>query len=492
MININNMKIAFFASEAVPFIKTGGLADVAGVLPKALEKLGCEVRVYIPKYSEINEAKYNLIYRRDIGEIQIKIADKIRIVKLYQSKLPDSNVIIIFIDCPYYFNRGKVYTNDIDEDERFILFNKGVLEAMRMEKWSPDIIHCNDWQTGLIPLYIKDNYKTDNLFSNTKSLFSIHNIGYQGRFPESTLIKAGLNKQYYFREGPVVIGNTFSFLKTGLWFADIITTVSETYAKEILTPVYGAGLENLLIVRRDSLYGILNGVDYDDWDPAKDILIPFQYSPGDHAGKLNNKKYLLNKFNLTFDANIPLIAIISRLADQKGFDIFTQALPELIKLNAQWIIIGSGESKYEELFSTLTIKFPEKVASYIGFNIELSHLIEAGSDIVVMPSKYEPCGLTQIYSLKYGTVPVVRKTGGLADTIQDWDEMLYRGLDTGNGYSFHDYTLNALLSSVKRAVDTFPHKGTWNKIQSNGMNKDFSWDISAGKYVELYNMLIQH
>jgi starch synthase len=253
------MKIAFVSSEAVPFIKTGGLADVSGALPKALANLGCEVKVYIPKYSDIDDTQFDLQYRRDIGEISIKVAGNTRIVKLYQSKLPESNVIIVFIDCPYYFHRETVYTIDEDEDERFILFSKGVIEAIRIEKWAPDIIHCNDWQTGLIPLYIKDNYKNDPLFSKTKTLFSIHNIGYQGRFSKSSMLKADLNERYYFREGPVEIENTFSFLKTGLWFADIITTVSETYSKEILTPEYGFGLENVLLLRRNSLYGILNG-----------------------------------------------------------------------------------------------------------------------------------------------------------------------------------------------------------------------------------------
>ena len=484
------MKIAFVSSEAVPFVKTGGLADVAGVLPKALEKLRCEVKVYIPKYSDIDETQFNLQYRCDIGEILIKIAKEIRVVKLYQGKLPDSNVIIIFIDCPYYFHREAVYTNDNDEDERFILFCKGVIEAMRMENWAPDIIHCNDWQTGLLPLYIKDNYKDDILFSTTKSLLSIHNIGYQGRFPKSSMLIADINEKYYFREGPVEIENTFSFLKTGLWFADIITTVSETYAKEILTPEFGSGLENVLILRRDSLYGILNGVDYAAWDPAKDFFLPFHYSSEDLSGKLKNKRYLLDHFNLKFDETIPLIGIISRLSGQKGFDIFTEALPELIKLNAQWIIIGTGEDKYENMFRSLANNFPHKVASYIGFNNELSHLVEAGSDMFLMPSHYEPCGLTQIYSLKYGTVPIVRKTGGLADTIQDWDELSYQGIDTGNGFSFYDYSGYALFSSVKRGIDTYLYKDTWNKIQQNGMSKDFSWDKSARKYVQLYEKLI--
>lgn len=484
------MKIAYISSEAVPFVKTGGLADVAGALPKAMQKLGCEVKVFIPKYSDINETNFDLTYRDDIGEIQLKIAGELRVVRIYQDKLPDSDILVIFIDCPYYFNRESIYTDDIDEDERFILFCKSVIEVMRLENYSPDIIHCNDWQTGLIPLYIKDNYKGETIFSKTKTMFSIHNIGYQGRFPKSSMRKADINEIYYFREGPVEIENTFSFLKTGLWFADIITTVSETYSKEILTPEYGSGLENVLILRRNSLYGILNGADYTAWNPAHDIYLPFQYSGENLLGKLENKKYLLAKFNLKYNEKIPLIGIVSRLSGQKGFDIFAEALPELLKLNTQWIIVGNGDKRYEDLFKSLSLNFPDKIISYIGFNNELSHLVVAGSDMFVMPSHYEPCGLTQIYSLKYGTIPIVRKTGGLADTIKDWDELSYQGFNTGNGFSFHDYTGYALYSSVKRGVDTFPHKDTWNKLQLNGMSNDFSWDKSAQKYVQLYDQLI--
>ena len=485
------MKIAFVSSEAVPFVKTGGLADVAGALPKALQNLSCEVKVFIPKYSIIDETHFDFQYRYDIGEILIKVAGDKRIVKIYQGKFPDSNVIAILIDCPYYFHRESIYTEDIDEDERFILFCKGVIEVMRIENYAPDIIHCNDWQTGLIPLYIKDNYNWDAFFSKTKTLFSIHNIGYQGRFPKSSIRKADINEIYYFKEGPVEIENTFSFLKTGLWFADIITTVSETDSKEILTPEYGSGLENVLMLRRDSLYGILNGVDYTTWNPAQDIYLPFHYSNENLAGKLNNKKYLLKRFNLKYDENIPLIGIVSRLSEQKGFDIFVETIPELLKLNAQWIILGNGEEKYEDLFRSLSDNFPDKVACYIGFNNELSHLVEAGADMFVMPSHYEPCGLTQIYSLKYGTVPIVRKTGGLADTIKDWDELSYQGNNSGNGFSFYDYSGFALYSSVKRGIDTFPYKDTWKKIQLNGMSNDFSWDNSAKKYVQLYDKLIK-
>jgi starch synthase len=485
------MNIAFISSEAVPFIKTGGLADVAGFFPQILEKLGCKVKVFLPLYSSINQKDFSLTRRTDIGEINITIADKSHIVNLYQSVLPGSTVEVNFIDCPYYFNRLSVYTNDPDEDQRFILFSKGIMEFLIKLNWSPDVIHCNDWQSGLIPIYIKDNYKHHQVFAKTKTLFTIHNIGYQGKFPYSALVNANLNHNYFFTEGPVVTDNNFSFLKTGIWFSDIITTVSETYAKEILTPEFGSGLENILLFRKDSLYGILNGVDYSLWNPETDSYIPFNYSRDNILGKLKNKKYLLERFNLNFSVNIPLIGIISRFASQKGFDIFAEAVPDLMLLNAQWIILGSGEEKYESLFKTIAGYYPRKVVSNIGFNEELSHLVEAGSDIFLMPSHYEPCGLNQIYSLKYGTVPVVRKTGGLADTVRDWDELRYSGNNNGNGFSFFEYSAHALKLSVRRAVDTFQHKDTWEKIQLNGMRDEFSGNNSAVKYLKLYEKLCE-
>ena len=484
------MNIAYISSEVVPYIKTGGLADVAGFLPKILAKFGCDVKVFLPLYSSIQRKKFPLVHRADIGELNITVAGKTRTVNLYQTTLPGSNVEVNFIECPYYFDRSSIYTNDPDEDERFILFSKGIMEVLLKLNWSPDIIHCNDWQSGLIPLYVKDNYRHHSIFAKTRTLFTIHNIGYQGKFPYSALVNADLNNSYFFTEGPVVTDNNFSFLKTGIWFSDIITTVSETYAKEILTPEFGSGLENVLIFRKDSLYGILNGIDYSLWNPETDPYIPFNYSGEDLSGKLKNKKFLLYNFNLNFIDNIPLIGIVSRFASQKGFDIFADAVPDLMLLNAQWIILGSGDEKYESFFKTITGYYPRKVAAHIGFNEELSHLVEAGADIFLMPSHYEPCGLNQIYSLKYGTVPVVRKTGGLADTVKDWDELRYSGNDNGNGFSFFDYSSFALSLSVKRAVSTFQYKDTWHKIQTNGMGNDFSWDSSAAKYYSLYEKLI--
>jgi len=482
------MKIAFVSTECVPYAKTGGLADVTGALPKALEKLGCEVKIFLPKYSSIDESIHGLRYNWAVGEMPISINGVVHPVHLHQAKLPNSNIEVNFIGCPHYFNRGGIYTNDLDEDERFILFSKGVIETLQRFRWAPDVIQCNDWQAGLIPLYIKDNYSWDKLFDKTATLFTIHNIGYQGRFPKSTLLSAEIRSDLFYPGGPVEFEDSVSFMKTGITFADLINTVSNKYSHEILTEEFAAGLHDTLRARKPDVYGILNGVDYSEWNPEVDRFLPFSYSNKDLSGKLKNKKFLLEHFNMPFDENVPLIGMISRMVLQKGFDVFADALDDLLKLDVQWLILGSGEERYENLFRSLAKSFSKKVGTYIGFSNELSHLIEAGADMFLMPSRYEPCGLNQIYGLKYGTVPIVRKTGGLADTVKDWDEEKHHGFDHGNGFSFYDYSSYALYKSVERAVNTFKQKDIWQKIQHNGMKLDCSWKKSAEKYLELYKL----
>jgi starch synthase len=482
------MKIAFVSTEIVPFAKTGGLADVSGSLPRELVKLGCNIKLFMPKYFIVDENLHGLKYNWDIGEMPIRINGVIRSVHVHQSKLPDSDLDVYFIDCPHYFHRYRIYTDDFDEDERFILFSKAVIETLQRLQWIPDVVHCNDWQTGLIPLLLKDNYGWDKVFDNTGTLLSIHNIGYQGMFSKSVLNSAEIRSDLFYPSGPIEQDGGVSFMKAGISFSDIINTVSNTYAHEILTAEFGAGLEKVLKQREEDLFGILNGVDYDVWSPETDKHLPFNYSINDLGGKLKNKKFLLEHFDIPFNKDVPLIGIVSRMVLQKGFDIFADAINDLMNLEANWIILGSGEDKFEDLFRRLSNQLPGKVGSYIGYNNELSHLIEAGADMLLMPSRYEPCGLNQIYSLKYGTVPIVRKTGGLADTVKDWDEENYYGFDHGNGFSFYDYTGYALYKTVERAVNTFKHKEVWKKIQTNGMSLDFSWERSAEKYLELYRL----
>ncbi len=480
------MKIAFVASEVYPFAKTGGLADVAGALPKDIARLGNEVKVFMPKYNFVDEDKYDIKYCWDIGEIPVRVNGTIRFMHLHQAKLPDSNVEINFIDCPHYYFRGQVYTNDPDEDERFILFCKGVIEVLQRLKWAPDIIHCNDWQTGLLPLFVKDNYKWDRMFEHTAFLFTIHNIGYQGIFPSSTISAAEIREDLFYPGGPAELNGNVNFMKVGILYSEIVNTVSPTYAKEILTPEYGAGLESILQSRESDLYGILNGVDYKTWDPADDKLIPFRYTPDYLSGKIHNKKYLLEHFQIDFDESIPLIGIVSRLVSQKGFDIVGEVISQLMNLEAQWMVLGSGESKFEEMFNAVAHNNRDKAAVYIGYNNEISHLVEAASDIFLMPSRYEPCGLNQIYSLKYGTVPVVRKTGGLNDTVQDWHDAKSAGEETGTGFTFNDYTGHALYTTLLRAIDTFHNKPVWKQIQKNGMSRVYSWQNAAKSYIDLY------
>lgn len=480
------MNIAFVSSEVVPFAKTGGLADVAGALPKEIKKLGHEIKVFMPKYYSVDEKRFNLDYLSWIGSIPVRVAGRTMDVHFHQGFLPNSNVEVYFIDFPRYFHRHTLYTNDFDEDERFILFQKATIELIQRLNWKPDLIHINDWQTGLIPLLIKDNYSWDKKFSKTATLYTIHNIGYQGNYPKESLYKAEIDPKYFKSPGQVEQGGRVNFMKAGISFADAINTVSETYAKELLLPEYSFGMDSVLKYRSEDFYGILNGIDYRIWDPNTDKHIPSNYSIDDLRGKLKNKKALLERFGLNFNENIPTIGIISRLAVQKGFDIILSSLEYLMGLDLQIVLLGSGENEYESSFNALANKYSHKFGIYLGYNNELSHLIEAGSDMFLMPSHYEPCGLNQLYSLKYGTIPIVRKTGGLADTVLDWDERQALGFEDGTGYSFNDSNGYALTNAVERAIRNFNTKPVWKKIQTNGMRKDFSWEKSAEKYIELY------
>lgn len=480
------LRIAVVASEASPFVKTGGLGDVAGALPKALAKEGCDVKVFTPKYAQIDETKYELHYESLIGEMGIRVGRHVRSAHVLRSKLDRSNVDIYFIDCPHYFSRRSIYTVDPDEDERFVFFCKAVIETLQRLQWAPDVIHCNDWQTGLIPVYVKDNYSWDRLFDRTACLMSIHNVAYQGRFGTSIIETAELRRELSAPTGPFEYHGSVSLLKAGIEFSEIITTVSETYAREILTPQYGAGMEEALWPRRSDLFGVLNGIDEDTWNPQHDHLIPVHYSAANLSAKEGNKEHLLRQTSIPYRQDTPLIGIVSRLVPQKGLDLVAEAINELMSLDAQWVILGSGEDYYENLVRAMANALPQKVWCYIGFSNELAHLVEAGADMFLMPSRYEPCGLNQMYSLKYGTVPIVRKTGGLADTVQDWHEYLASGKTIGDGFSFNDASGFALYTTVRRAIETFHDKVTWRKIQLNGMGRDYSWEASARKYIELY------
>lgn len=485
-----NLKVLIVSPEVVPFAKTGGLADVAGALPKALASLGHEVKVILPKYKLIDERKFNL-KEVPVNLPEITLGEKKEKIGLKSTTVKNSQVEYLFAANDYYFEREELYKDPEtgldykDNHERFILFARGTLEILKSIGWRPDVVHCNDWQSALIPAYLKTIYAGDPFFKDTVAIFSVHNIAYQGNFPKETFKKIGVKHELFYPTSPFEYWGNCNFLKIGISYADVLNTVSEQYMVEIQSSnEFGYGMEGILRTRTDDLYGVLNGIDYQEWNPEIDKLIPFNYSADDLSGKNKNKKHLLKLSGLPVTRKeIPLIGMISRLADQKGFDLLAEIKDELMKLNLKFVILGTGEKKYHELLSDLEEKYPKKLKVNLTFDNKLAHLIEAGADMFLMPSRYEPCGLNQLYSLKYGTVPIVRETGGLADTIQDYN------LETeqGTGFVFKDYDSEELLTAVKRALDAYQDREKWKKLMLSGMHKDFSWEASARKYVQLYN-----
>jgi len=490
------LKILFVTSEIVPFVKTGGLADVSSALPQMLSELGHEVRIVIPKYGAVDDRKFKIHEIVRLKDIVVKIGDKDVIFSLKSCFLPGPRVRvqIYFLDNQEYFgSRNSLYTDlktgkDFpDNDERFILLSRSVMELIIKLGWIPDVIHLNDWQCGLVPAYLKTVYKDQESFSKFKTLFTIHNLAYQGEFSATSFKKTGLPKELESVSKGIIHNGKVNFMKSGLMFADVINTVSQTYANEIRTKdEYGEGLKDVLAKRKDSLYGIVNGIDKNVWNPEKDKQISANFSAKNIEEKLLNKKELAERFGLAYDEKIPIIGLISRLYDSKGLDLVQKAFPDLMKLDAQFILLGTGDQKYHSFFDKMSSKYPKKFASYLGFNDELAHLIEAGADMFLMPSKYEPCGLNQMYSLVYGTVPIVRETGGLADTVIKYNDKT----EEGTGFVYKKYDSDDMLKEIKRAIKIFEDKKTWQKIMRAGMKSDFSWDSSAKKYIELYKTIL--
>ncbi len=488
------LKILYAASEVVPFAKTGGLADVAGALPKQLKQLGHDVRVIMPKYSSIKETKFRLREVIRLRDIEVSVGDQTYQISIKSAFIPDTKVQVYFVEHGDLYNREGLYTDPktgesySDNDVRYILLSRGALEIAKILYWQPEIIHVNDWQTALIPLYLKTLYKDDPFFNGTRTVLSVHNLGYQGIFPPSAVRLTGLPETMLFPMAPIEFYGSFSFLKAGLEYADIITTVSPTYAREIQTdPEFGVGLEGVLQRRSQDLVGILNGIDDAEWNPELDPLIARKYSKADFAGKEENKKALLEFSGLKYHRGTPVIGIISRLADQKGFDLIAAVLDRLSALDLQIVVLGTGEEKYHRLFKQAAEQFPQKFSVQLGFNNQLAHQIEAGADMFLMPSRYEPCGLNQMYSFMYGTVPIVRATGGLADTVIDVSEHP----DTGTGFSFREYNATKMLDAIQRALSLYKDSEAWHALQLRGMNQDFSWRNSAKKYVEIYEQALK-
>lgn len=477
------MNIVFAASEGVPYSKTGGLADVIGALPRALAELGHNVSVYLPWYKQTRTAAA----RTALRSVSIPFADQYRFCSVIDGG-KQSSVQFYFIEYPPFFDREGLYGTPAgdypDNAERFALFSRAVVEAVKVFG-VPDILHCHDWQTALIPVLLRTVYANDPAYRATATVFTIHNMGYQGVFPADRLALLMLPEEL-FSVDKMEFWGRINYMKGALTFADAITTVSRKYSEEIQTPEFGFGLEGVLRGRARDLWGILNGVDYNEWSPEKDKLILTQYSLGTLESKHGCKRDLLRQFGLeAANPDLPVIGIVSRFAEQKGFDLIAGIAEDLPNLPLTMTVLGSGERRYEDLFRGLSSRFPEKFALKTGYDNAMAHKIEAGADMFLMPSQYEPCGLNQIYSLRYGTVPIVRATGGLDDTIEQWDPASGRG----TGFKFTGYSSAELLEALKAALAAFNDKPAWKKIMMNGMVKDYSWGASAREYVKLYEGL---
>jgi starch synthase len=476
------LKVAFVASEGVPFSKTGGLADVVGALPKALAALGHEVKVILPRYRLTPQGAPV----PDAQSLTLPLGSGYKFASV-QDGGRAHQVQTYLIDCPEYFDREGLYqlkgVDYPDNAHRFAAFSMAALEFLQRGATSPDIIHCHDWQSALVPIYLRNLYQEDGYFGRTSVVFTIHNLGYQGLFPPHMLPQISLHAglftvdalEYYGKVNP---------LKGGIIFSDFITTVSRKYAEEIQTPEFGCGLEGVLRSRAGRLQGIVNGVDYEEWDPATDKLLAANYTPSNLKGKEACKKYLLERMGArTPVLRRPVIGIVSRFASQKGFDLIAAIAEQLAALDLYIVALGAGEPVHEELFRTMAAKYPEKFLVKIAYDNTLAHQIEAGSDMFLMPSLYEPCGLNQIYSLKYGAVPIVRATGGLDDTIEPFDGK------SGTGFKFQEYSPQALLATIHAALEAYQSPDPWHHLMQNGMKQDFSWNTSARAYSQIYETL---
>lgn len=477
------MRITFIASECVPYSKTGGLADVVGALPEALFALGHEVEVIVPRY---RSTKPGAVIP-NAASITIPLSSGFRFASI-QSGGAVKGVPHYLVDCPEFFDRDGLYQSKDGKDYpdnalRFAAFALAALEGLKHVGKPPEIIHCHDWQTSLVPVYLKKLYLNDPFFKHSSSVLTIHNLGYQGLFDSQILSQISLDGSVFSIDGLEFFGKV-NYLKGGIAFSDFITTVSSKYASEIQTTEFGYGLDGVLRSQAGRLQGIMNGVDYDVWNPATDKLIAARYTPENLEGKLASKKALLERMGV-HDAVLdrPVVGVVSRFATQKGFDLIAQIAGELARMDLYVVALGAGEPQYEQLFRELAAASPDKFMVKVAYDNELAHQIEAGSDIFLMPSRYEPCGLNQIYSLKYGTVPVVRATGGLDDSIQEFDGV------KGTGFKFSDYSGPALLDALNRAIKVYRQPAAWKRLMQNGMKADFSWTASARAYVRIYEQL---
>ncbi len=477
-------KILFAASESVPFIKTGGLADVVGSLPKCFDKRYFDVRVILPKYMSIpQEFKDQMKY---LTHFYIDLAWRSQYVGVLEMEY--EGVTFYFIDNEYYFSGPKPYGEIYFDIEKFSFFSKAVLAALPAIGFQPDVIHCHDWQTGLIPVFMKERFREGEFFAGMKSVMTIHNLKFQGTWDVKTIKDMTGLPEYFFTPDKLEAYKDANLLKGGLVFADAITTVSNTYAEEIKMPFYGEGLDGLMRARANDLRGILNGIDYEEYNPQTDTYIKYPYNAVDfRKEKIKNKKALQAELGLEQNEKKFMIGIVSRLTDQKGFDLISYVMDELCHDDLQIVILGTGEDRYENMFRHFDWKYREKVSANIYYSEELSHKIYASADAFLMPSLFEPCGLSQLMALRYGTIPIVRETGGLKDTVMPYNE--YES--TGTGFSFSNYNAHEMMNTVRYAHNIYKNKKReWNKMIDRAMASDFSWHTSACKYQELYDWLI--
>lgn len=481
------LRICFIASEVTPLSKTGGLADVTGALVKFLHGAGHDVRLFTPLYAQIDRSKLVITPVESLHEVPLEVGTHHYRYSVLRARLPGSQASVYLIDCPALYERQNLYTTGPDEHLRFIALTRAAFEISQRLQWSPQILHCHDWHAAFGPLLLKYAYSWDRLFHGTRSVLTIHNIGYQGVFPASATGDLALGTNQYLLHQDDLRAGHVNPLKHGILYADAITTVSPTYAREICTDEYGMGMQEALRARGGALVGILNGVDYDDWDPRHDRHLPKHYDSRRLANKLVLKSEFLARLGLPTGARTPLAGLVSRLAEQKGIDLLFDALPRaLASRDFAFVALGSGEPRYEHFFAQLQEDFPDRVRFQAGYDEAQAHWIEAASDLFLMPSRYEPCGLNQLYSLRYGTVPLVRRTGGLADSVQQYEPATKRG----TGIVFDEFSSEAFGRAFDAALDLYADQPHWRQMVRNGMKKDFSWPTQGKQYVELYERLL--